>query len=174
MTAASSLTDFHHWLLDGKPDLVDHPHVIVLYGAEKFPCLPRALAHYLNEYDEEGHGHWMGAQPQLIESIAADATQRNLLGVDQACDKCPPTGPCGLRKVIKALVKHGHVVIDSPHAAAATESIEGVFHVSLGAFHKHSHMHLNAARFEERCLAPIIADVYLEWFQCTVRRSHLS
>lgn len=174
MTSPGTLTEFHHWLLDGKPDYVDHPHVIVLYGAEKYPSLTRALAHYLNEYDDEAHGHWMGVQQPLIATIAADAAQRSLLGVDQSCEKCPPTGPCGQRKVIKALVQHGHVVIDSPHASAATENIDGVFHVSLSEFHKHCHMHLNASRFEERCLAPIIADVYLEWFQCTVRRGHLA
>lgn len=170
MSHPSALSEFHHWLLDGKPDLTGHPHVIVLYGAESFHGLTRALAHYLNEYDDEAHGHWMAAQAPLIESIAGDATQRKLLGVDQACEKCPPTGPCGLRKVIKALAQQGHVVFDSPHAAAATESVDGVFYVSLSAFHKDCHMHLNASRFHQRCLAPIIADVYLEWFQCSVRR----
>jgi hypothetical protein len=46
--------------------------------------------------------------------------------------------------------------------------------VSLSTMHKDCHMHLNAARFDERCLAPIIADVYLEWLQCTCHRSHVS
>lgn len=174
MTLVRTLSDFHHWLLDGKPDLTSHPHVIVLHGAGSFPLLGAAIAHYLNEYDDQAAGHWMAMPPHLIDAIAADAAQRRLLGVDQPCDKCPPTGPCGLRKVIKGLALHGHVVLDSPHASAATEKIDGVFHVSLSTMHKDCHMHLNAARFDERCLAPIIADVYLEWLQCTCHRSHVS
>jgi hypothetical protein len=171
MSHPSTLSEFHHWLLDGKPSQACHPQVIVIHGAESFHELTRALVHYLNEYDDHAHGHWMAVASPLIESIAGDATQRKLLGVDQACEKCPPTGPCGMRKVIKALAQQGHIVLDSPYAAAATENIDDVFHVSLSAFHKDCHMHLNAARFDQRCLAPIIADVYLEWFQCSVRRN---
>jgi hypothetical protein len=171
MSHPSALSEFHHWLLDGKPDLTGHPRVIVIHGAESFPDLPRALAHYLNEYDDEARGHWMAVQAALLDSIAGDATQRKLLGVDQSCEKCPPTGPCGLRKVIKALAHQGHVVFDSLHAATATEHIDGAFHVSLTSFHQRCHMHLNASRFDARCLSPIIADVYLEWFQCGLRRS---
>jgi len=174
MSATSAITEFHHWLLDGKPDRFEHPHVIVLYGTENFPSLARSLAHYLNEYDEGADGHWMDVQQSLVEIIAGDAAQRSLLGVDQSCGKCPPTGPCGMRKVIKALVQQGHVILDSPHAGAATEGIDGVFHVSLTAFHKHCHIHLNAERFEGRCLAPVIADVYLEWFQCSFNRRQMA
>lgn len=174
MTPARTLTDFHHWLLDGKPACTHNPRVIVLYGADPFPKLGAAIAHYLNEYDDQADGQWMAMPPHLIDAIAADAAQRRLLGVDQTCEKCPPTGSCGLRKVIKGLALHGHVVLDSPHAGAATEKMDGVFHVSLGAMHKDCHIHLNADRFEERCLAPIIADVYLEWLQCSYRGPHVA
>jgi hypothetical protein len=166
MSSVLSLSSFHHWLLDGKPDLLGHLRVIVLHGAKEFPELADSIAHYLNEYDDQADGHWIAPSTQLIDAIAADPAQRRLLGIDQPCEKCPPTGPCGLRKVIKGLALHGHVVLDSIHAATATDAVEGIFHVSLGAPHKNCHMHLNAERFKRRCLAPIIGDVYLEWIRC--------
>jgi len=176
MSSAKTLSAFHHWLLDGKPDLLGHLRVMVLHGTQSFPDLAGSIAHYLNEYDDRADGHWLAVGEPLIATIAADAAQRRLLGVDQPCDKCPPAGPCGLRKVIKGLALHGHVVLDSIHAGAATETLDGVFHVSLGAPHKDKdcHMHLNAARFHEHCLAPIIADVYLEWVQCSYRQPHFA
>ncbi|MFY7818854.1 MAG: hypothetical protein ACOVRB_10875 [Akkermansiaceae bacterium] len=107
MFLPSTLSEFHNWLLDGKPARACHPQVIVLHGAETFHGLSAALAHDLNEYDDLAHGHWLGIQSPLIASIAGDATQRKLLGEDSSCEKCPPTGPCGIRKVIKALARHG-------------------------------------------------------------------
>lgn len=174
MSAVSNLANFHHWLLDGKPNALAYPQVIVLYGASPYPQLSTAIAHYLNEYDDQANGHWICAHAELIETIAGDSMQRKLLGVDQTCEKCPPTGPCGLRKVIKGMAVRGHVIIESIHAAAATEGLDGVFHVSLSKGHKDCHVHINAERFDERCLAPIIADIYLEWFQCSFRRASLS
>lgn len=171
MTSAVSLTTFHHWLLEAKPDMMEKTRVIVLHGAKSFPALIDSITHYLNEYDEEAHGGWLAATDAMISAIAADAAQRRLLAVDAPCEKCPPTGPCGLRKVIAGMAKHGHVVLDSVHAAQATADLNGVFHVSLAAYHKDCHLHLNASRFDQRCLAPIIADVYLEWLQCCHRAS---
>jgi hypothetical protein len=78
MTLVRTLSDFHHWLLDGKPESTSHPHVIVLHGAGSFPTLSAAIAHYLNEYDDQADGHWMAMPPHLIDAIAADAAQRRL------------------------------------------------------------------------------------------------
>lgn len=174
MSSVPSLSAFHHWLLDGKPDLLGHFRVIVLHGTAALPEIAGTIAHYLNEYDDQADGHWLAPSAQLIDVIAADPAQRRLLGVDQPCDKCPPTGPCGLRKVIKGLALHGHVVLDSIHAASATETLEGIFQVSLNGQHKNCHMHLNAERFDQRCLAPIIADVYLEWIRCNINQSNVA
>ncbi|TAE90272.1 MAG: hypothetical protein EAZ81_10660 [Verrucomicrobia bacterium] len=151
MSAVSNLANFHHWLLDGKPEALAYPQVIVLHGASQYPQLSTAIAHYLNEYDDQANGHWICSNAELIEAIAADPMQRKLLGIDQTCEKCPPTGPCGLRKVIKGMAQRGHVIIESIHAAAATEGLDGVFHVSLSKGPKDFHVHLNAERFDERC-----------------------
>lgn len=174
MSSVSSLSAFHHWLLDGKPDLLGHLRVIVLHGASTLPELAGSIAHYLNEYDDQADGHWLAPSTDLIHAIAGDAAQRRLLGVDQPCEKCPPTGPCGLRKVIKGIALHGHVVLDSIHASSATQELDGIFHVSLSGQHKDCHMQLNASRFQQRCLAPIIADVYLEWIRCSFLHSQVA
>lgn len=174
MTAAKTITAFHHWLLDGAPDTKGYLHVIVLHGVKNQSSLSHDIAHYLNEYDSEAHGNWLAPSQQLIEVIAGDASQRKLLGVDEACSKCPPTGPCGQRKVIKGLALHGHVVLDSIHSPAATVDLDGVFHVSLAPGNKDCHMRLNPEKFNHRCLAPIISDVYLEWLHCTYRQPRAS
>ena len=171
MTPVKSLTAFHHWLLGDAPDTQGFLRSIVLHGAQKMPNLSAAIAHYLNQYDDEANCRWMAMETLLIEAIAGDHSQRKLLGMGEPCEKCPPTGPCGLRKVIKAAALHGHVVLDSIHAPAATQELEGVFHVSLQGSHKDCHMFLNPERFNEKCLAPIIGDVYLEWLNCTFRKS---
>ncbi|MEN9992213.1 MAG: hypothetical protein RLZZ224_1915 [Verrucomicrobiota bacterium] len=171
MSAVSNLANFHHWLLDGKPNALAYPQVMAVHGTCAYPWLTTAIANYLNEYDDQANGHWICANADLIETIAGDAMQRRLLGVDQTCEKCPPTGPCGLRKVIKGMAQRGHVIIESIHATAATEGLEGVFHVSLTKGLKDCHVYVHAERFDERCLAPIIADIYLEWFQCSFRRA---
>lgn len=169
MTLAKTLTAYHHWLLDGAPDDTGHLHVIVLHGVENQGVLSQQIAQYLNEYDSDGHGRWLAPTQELIETIAGDPSQRKLLGIEEACGKCPATSPCSQRKVMKGMARHSFVVLDSVHAAGAVEDLEGIFHISLTLDHNDCHMRLNTEKFNPRCLAPIISDVYLEWIQCTFR-----
>ena len=172
MPPAKTLNDFHRWLLDDTPDTVGYLRVIVIHGAAEYPLLAAAVSEYLNEYDDDSKGKWLALAPSLIEAIADDSAQRRLLGVEDPCPKCPPTGPCGLRKVIKALALHGRVVLDSEHAPKATHDLEGIFHVGLATDMKDCHLTINPGKFKARCLAPIIGDIYLEWLHCSFSPHH--
>lgn len=166
MKAAQTLSSFHHWLLDADQPGAGLSRVLVLHGSQMHPELSGEIADYLNQYDEDSRGRWIAMHPSLIEAIARDASQRRLLGMADPCPNCPPAGPCGLRKVVRALAGHGHIVIDSPHAPVAADAAINVFHVSLEPGHDGCHLQLNPDCFRNHILAPIIGDVYLEWLNC--------
>jgi len=161
---ATTLTEFHHWLLTEKT--TGAPFVL-LHAASDGPIgCAAAVARLLNEFDEESEGNWIALTPQIIQAIAADPAQRRLLGVTDSCGKCPPTSRCGLRKVLTAIARRGHVVFDGPLAFEATEEEANGFRASFGipgTAPESYHIILNPARFHARCLAPLIADSFLEW-----------
>ena len=101
--------------------------------------------------------------PSLTESIAGDPSQRRLLGTEDPCPTCPSAWPCGLRKAVRALTGHAHIVIVSPHAPVAADTAINVFHISLESGHDGCHLQLNQNRFRNEILAAIIGDVYLKW-----------
>lgn len=166
MSQLSALSAFHHWLLELRSDDASLPHVLVIGDAVHYPQLAADIAHHLNQYHDAGSGKWLALPTALIESIAGDAHQRRLVGVDAACEKCPPTSVCGIRKVIAAVANHGNVVLDSIHATAATKDMKQVFRVSLSNPEGSWHVRLDPALFPVSCLAPIIGDIYLEWLEC--------
>jgi hypothetical protein len=109
----------------------------------------------------------------LIEAIAADPSQRRLVGVDAACEKCPPTSACGIRKVIAAVSARGNCVLDSIYAPVATMDMNQAFRVSLSNPQGNWHVRLDPSLFPASCLAPIIGDIYLEWLECHCDDDHL-
>lgn len=162
MKAAQTLSSFHHWLLDANQPGEGLSRVLVLHGAQMHPELSGGIAPYLNQYDEDSQGRWIAMAPSLIEALAGDASQRRLLGMEEPCPSCPSAGPYELRKVVRALTGHGHIVIDSPHAPVASDTAINVFHISLESGRDGCPLQLNQDRFRNQILAPIIGDVYLE------------
>ncbi|MEP4078242.1 hypothetical protein [Haloferula sp.] len=167
----TTLTEFHHWLL--ADDSTGTPFVL-LHTASDGPlgCTAR-VASQLNEFDEESGGNWIALTSQVVHAIASDPAQRRLLGVDEVCPNCPPTSRCGLKKVFSAIARRGRVVFDDPLALEATKDDPNGFHASVGIppSAEDFHIILNPARFHARCLAPLIADSFLEW---TANRQHQS
>jgi hypothetical protein len=161
---ASNLPAFHRWLMAG--EILPAPS-IVLYG---FPDLRVGLgamvAGYLNEFDDDAAGNWSAFAPELILAISETATQRNLLGLGEACKNCPPTGPCGRRKVLAALAGRGRAVLEGALAVEACAMLPRVFRVSLGPAPEGAenfHLVLRPELFTERSMPAIIGDTYLEW-----------
>lgn len=159
-----SLNDFHHWLLSARPS--QSPFILL------HPCLggplqcAAAVARHLNEFDEASGAPWIAPAPELVHQIAADPSQRRLLGVDDPCPQCPPTSACGIRKVLTALARRGHVILDHPLAFQATAELPLGFRAALGIPEKNLdayHVVFNPHCFHARCLAPLVADCFLEW-----------
>lgn len=160
----SQLPAFHRWFL---ADRSAHAPAIVLHG---FPDLPVGLApsvaRHLNEFDEDGGGRWTSFAPDLIQMIAEAPAQRNLLELGEGCANCPPNSPCGRRKVLAALARRGHAVLEGMPAVEACANLGDIFRVSLGPAPfdgKGFHLVLQPELFTSRSLISIIGDTYLEW-----------
>lgn len=160
---ASNLPAFHRWFLAGRTT----SPAIVLHGFPELPPgLAIAVARHLNEFDEDSGGNWTSFTPELIRELAETPHQRNLLGLGEGCQDCPPNSPCGRRKVLGALARRGHAVIDGVLAVEACKDLANVFRVSLGpapAEGKGFHLILRPELFSDRSLPSIIGDTYLEW-----------
>ncbi|MGB6220609.1 hypothetical protein [Haloferula sp.] len=168
----TTLTEFHHWLL--AEEAKGAPFVLLQTQDSSLIGCAAAVARLLNEFDEESGGNWIALTPQIIHAIAADPAQRRLLGITESCGKCPPTSRCGLRKVVAAIAKRGHVVFDDALAFEAIDEDPNGFRGSIGIPKSSAdsyHIILNPSRFHSRCLAPLIADSFLEW---SASRRHLS
>ena len=161
---ASNLPSFHRWFLASGSAVAPS---IVLHG---FPQLPPgiapAVARHLNEFDEDAGGNWTAFAPDLLSLISETPHQRNLLGLGEGCKDCPPNSPCGRRKVLGALARRGHAVLEGTLAVDATAPLNNIFRVSLGpapAEGKGFHLVLRPELFSDRSLPAIIGDTYLEW-----------
>lgn len=162
----SMLTDFHHWLLDAHSERA--AFLVISFVENPDPKCAAVIARHLNEFDAAASGAWLTIQAEIVTSIASDPTQRRLLGVADSCPNCPPTSPCGQRKILTALASRGHVVIDHPLAAEALRDHAGGFHVAIGVPAERSgdyDLIIRPSAFRERCLAPLIADSFLEWIE---------
>jgi hypothetical protein len=162
---ARTLNDFHHWLPASK--LVFAPSII-LDPVQGLPSsLASGVARHLNEFDDGAEGRWIAFAPELIEAIARDSAQLSLLGLDDERGRMFSADPNSIRRrVLKALARRGHAVLDGPLAADAGRSLETVFRAGLGRPPKdigELHLLLNPDRFSECCLPSLIGDTYLEW-----------
>jgi hypothetical protein len=160
----TTLADFHHWLLDGRS--TGTPFLVLSFGLRPDPSCAALIARHLNEFDEGASGDWLPIGERIVDAIAADPAQRRLLGIAEACPNCPPTSPCGRRKILAALAGRGHVVIDHPLAPEAVRDQPGGFRVAVGAPPQRPedyHLIIRPDAFGPKCLAPLIADSFLEW-----------
>lgn len=129
--------------------------------------LIQQIADYLNEYDDEGDGRWLAATDELISRISGDAFLRQLLGLDFDI----ASGRTAYTKTFCALAARGHVIAQSPPAMDHEFGIAHTFDVGLGEMAlANCHMVLNPEKIAPAHLAPIIGDVFLEWFHHDERR----
>lgn len=162
--SASILSDFHHWLLDPQPD--GAAFLAIAFATAHNPECAARISRQLNEFDAAATGAWMPVDADLILSIATEPTQRRLLGV--ADSDCPPTSPGGQRQILTALARRGHVVIDHPLATDTLRDHARGFHVAIGQPAEHAETYdliIRPDAFRPQCLAPLIADSFLEWIE---------
>ena len=155
---------FHHWLLNGTGVAEDAVSLVITHPAGL--SLARSVAGYLNRYDDESYDRWLGVSPELLALIAADRGLRGLLGLGDPCPNCPPDGPCGLKKILRAFAERGHVVLDHPLAESATRDLESAFRIAVEPPSDEAescHAVINPGHFPERSLPGVICDLFLEW-----------
>ena len=155
---------FHQWLLTGTGELNKAVSLVITHasGASFAP----SVAGYLNRYDDESQDRWLAVSPELLALITADRGLRGLLGLGDPCPNCPPDGPCGLKKILRAFAERGHVVLDHPLAEVATRDLKSAFRIAVeqpsnGA--ETCHAVINPEHFPERSLPGVIGDLFLEW-----------
>lgn len=168
MRTCPPITDFHKWLAAGS-DGQSAPCSILIHGEESpaKAVLIQQIAEYLNEYDDEGDGRWLAATDDLLYRISGDAFLRQLVGLDYDI----ASGRTAFTKTFCALAARGHVIAQPPPAMGHEFGIAHTFDVGLGDMPLPScHMVLNPEKIAPAHLAPIIADVFLEWFHHDARR----
>ncbi|MGE9270050.1 MAG: hypothetical protein ACQKBU_04540 [Verrucomicrobiales bacterium] len=162
---ASTLTEFHHWLLSEDPP--GAPYVILFTRDQPSISYAPAVARHLNEYDDRSNGNWIAMTTEVVHAIAADASQRRLLGLGDPCPKCPPTSECGIRRVLTALAKRGHLIFDLPQASHLITDGPHGFRAAIGTPPEDEledyHLILRPEAFGSRCLTSLIGDSFLEW-----------
>lgn len=175
MTASTSMSVFHQWLL-ADPAGKATACAIILHCDDSLPCthLIRDIADYLNEYDDDGDGRWLPATPDLVEKIALDENHRRLLGMRRIGVGHAGDPQAGYREALTGLCQRGHVVFRSPGVSYEEPDHTNTFHAGVGLPHEipgECHLILNPALMDQKCIAHIIGDVFLEWFHCETHRS---
>lgn len=174
MTSSTSFSVFHQWLL-AEPSNLASACAIILHGEAGWNCEPmiREIANYLNEYDDDGDGRWLPATPELIEKILRDPNHRRLLGMHESAPTSESDLPTEAQKTISAIGQRGHVVLNYPGVPDQSLDLANTFHAGIGsaaAIGDDCHLILNPKRMDEKCIAHVIADVFLEWLHCEMRQ----
>lgn len=162
---ATNLSTFHRWLLS---EAASGAPAIVIHGCSPPPPqLAADVARHLNEFDEDSSGNWLAFTPALIELIAGSNTQRCLLGLGEGCGCASRHPDCNhTREILQKLAEHGHAVLQGESAVQACRTGGNVFRVWLGYppdSGENTHLILHPEHFNDRSLAAIIADTFLEW-----------
>jgi len=173
MTASTSLSVFHQWLLVD-PANTGSAHAIILHMADSRPCdlLIQEISDYLNEYDDEGDGRWLPATPELVEKVARDPNHRRLLGLPGTMDGAAES-LTDINRALASLGQRGHVVFRSPGLDDCELGIPSAFHAGVGAAGEITaacHLTLNPDLMGQKCIAHVIGDVFLEWLHCDTQR----
>jgi hypothetical protein len=172
MTASVSMSMFHQWLL-ADPTSAPPACAIILHIPGSRPCghLIQEISDYLNEYDDDGDGHWLPATPELVGKVALDPNHRRLLGMSETAPSRPDDAE--LNHTFAALGRRGHVVLQAPAVAGEDLKLSNTFHAgigSIGEIHDECHLILNPDLIGQNCIAHIIGDVFLEWLHCEGHR----
>jgi len=175
MTASTSMSVFHQWLL-ADPASKASACAIILHGDDSWSCgrLIQDIAEYLNEYDDEGDGRWLPATTELVEKIAQDPNHRRLLGMQDLPEDKHPDSREEFHKTLTALGQRGHVVFRSPGIPDGELDLPNTFHAGIERTRQVAdpcHLILNPDLMDQKCLAHIVGDVFLEWLHCEMRRS---
>ncbi|MEI8037354.1 MAG: hypothetical protein WCJ14_03085 [Verrucomicrobiota bacterium] len=166
---------FHQWLL-AAPATPAPACAIILHCDDSTPAahLIQDIADYLNEYDDDADGCWLPASPDLVRDLATDARHRRRLGMAEIDPTAIGNPQAEYLKTLACLVQRGHVVFRSPDSATHPWQLANTFHAAVGGdpeITEKCHLFLNSGLMDQKCIAHVIGDVFLEWLHCDLRRS---
>ena len=174
MTASTSLSVFHQWLL-ADPASKASACAIILHTDDSRASgqLIQEIAEYLNEYDDDGDGRWLPATPELVEKVSRDPNHRRLLGMEESTIASSDDPQIEFRNTLTALGQRGHVVLRAPGIPDDDLDLSNTFHAGVGnsaELLEKCHLILNPDLMDQKCIAHIIGDVFLEWLHHEMRR----
>ena len=144
---------------------------------DSWPCsrLIQDIADYLNEYDDDGDGRWLPATPELVEKISRDANHRRLLGMEEigAAGTGRPAGRIPQNPHRPRPTRPRRVPL-ARRLRLRNSHLANTFHAGVGKAREipeTCHLILNPELMDQKCIAHIIGDVFLEWLHCEMRRS---
>jgi len=168
------VSEFCQWLLqDSTPKA--RLTAIVLHGKpeEIGDTLVEGISRYLNEYDDEAGGCWLGASRGLISTIATDSNLTKLMDLGGCCgcrggccSKSEQTDEQKQAVILRALAARGHLVFGAPSGPLDLPANTRAFHVGVGRRDDvldRCHITVDPEMIETGRLPQIVADVYLEW-----------
>ena len=168
------VSEFCQWLLqDSTPKA--RLTAIVLHGKpeEISDTLVEEISRYLNEYDDEAEGCWLGASNSLLGTIAADANLTQLMDLGGCCgcqggccSKGDQTEAQKQATILKALSARGHLVCRAPSGPLELPTKTQGFHAGIGGRDDvldRCHITVDPEMIESGRLPQIVGDVYLEW-----------
>ena len=173
-TMSALVSEFCQWLLQNNTPNA-RLGCIVLHSEAGLavPTLVEEISRYLNEYDDEAGGCWLGVSSGLLEAIGTDPhlTQWMDLGGCCGCSRgcCSQADQSDEQKwasILKALGKRGRLVFHAPTVTPYLPAQARAFHVGIGRRNEiasRCHITLDPEMIETGRLPQIVADVYLEW-----------
>jgi hypothetical protein len=175
MTASVSMSVFHQWLLADSSSTIPASAIILHMPASR-PCdlLIQEIASYLNEYDDDAEGRWLPATQELVVKVSRDPHHRRLLGMGELPPGRAADSESELHKTLTALGRRGHVVFRDPGVPDEKLKLSNTFHAGVGASGEVAdpcHLILNPDLMDQKCIAHVIGDVFLEWFYSETRRN---
>ncbi len=171
MISSNAISTFHQWLL-GSPNARCESRTIVLHGDsnETFDPLILEITAYLNEYDDEGVGHWLAATSGLVREIVGNPELLCLLSGDS---QSPVGNSLDQTTILTALGRRGQVVLRDNSPDEDPLDLPAAFHAGLGNADcgcAKCHLVLNPDLVHPHSLAHMVSDVFLDWYNETRRR----
>ena len=168
------VSEFCQWLLQDNSPKASLTS-IVLHGKAEIVSdrLVEEISRYLNEYDDEAGGCWLGASRALLGAIAADSNLTRMMDLGGCCgcrggccSKAEPSEDQKQAVILKALAARGHLVFRAPAGHLELPTHARAFHAGIGErddIADRCHITVDPDMIDTGRLPQIVADVYLEW-----------
>lgn len=167
------MSTFCQWLLQDPGNSVP-PSAIILQGDPSVvnDKLVESISQYLNEYDDDAQGMWLGAGNELLKRITADPSSRRLLKLPDCVSPDMAHSNQEFLRTLTTLTRRGHLVFRAPDNGEVLFDDPRLFHAGIGSrdqIERPCHIVVDPQMMAIPCIPQMVADVFLEWANCTQR-----